>query len=821
MRILHLSVLLVLLLFAHTSLLAQYSGKISGRITRSTDDKPLANASVMLFRFEDSTLITTSISSNTGNFELDNVRSDNYYITITYTGFNPKTTNIFSVNPGQQVNLTDIKLIKAERMLQGITVVAKKPLMEVTADKTVLHVENSTTAAGSNAFEILQKSPGVTTDNNDNIMMKGRSGVRIYIDGRLVQMETAELSSYLRSINAADIDALEIITSPSARYDASGNAGIVNIRFKKNKSFGLNGNVSAGFSVGKYPKANSGFGLNYRSSKLNLFTNYSNSYYKNWINFNVYRVQNDSIYDQRNINITEGWSHNIKTGLDVFATKTQTVGIIATANFNDNTADNRGRTPISGANEDKPSQLLYADNTLPLQVRNINVNFNYRYADSTGTEFNFDADRGYYRSRRSSYQPNYYYSYSPEVLQEAKIYANYTPVDVHITTVKTDFEKQLGKSKLGAGLKFSNVKTDNTFDFSNVLNGTAILDLDRSNTFSYLEQVTAAYTTFSAAAGKKWKIQAGLRMEHTNSTGTLTRKNGSSGPDDMVKRKYTDFFPSVSFVNDINSSHTIGISFNRRIDRPVYQDLNPFENKLDELTYQKGNAFLQPQYANTVQLQHTVSGKYVTTLSYTHVDGFVAQIIDTVEQKRAFLTKKNLSTQDLISLNFAAPFEVNKWWRLFTNINLFNSHYDANLGEGKMVDINVVSGSFYVQNTFSLKHGYTAEVNGTYNAPAVWAGTFRSRGTGAMDIGIQKLLFDNRATIKLAFTDVLRTLRWKGTSNFSGTEVTTSGWWESRQVRLNFVYRFGNNQVKAARQRQTASDDEKKRTEGAGGIGNN
>lgn len=693
--------------------------------------------------------------------------------------------------------------------------------MEVTAGKTVMHIENSVTAAGSNAFEILQKSPGVTTDNNDNIVLKGRSGVRIYIDGRLLQLEAAELAAYLRSLNAADLDAIEIIGNPSARYDASGNAGIINIVFKKNRNLGLNGNVSAGFSVGKYPKINSGVGLNYRNRKLNFFSNYSNGYYKNWVNFNVHRTQNDSIYDQRNINLTEGWSHNIKTGLDIFATPTQTIGIIATANFNDNTANNRGRTPISGTVADKPSQILYANNTLPLHVRNINVNFNYRYADSTGTVFNFDADKGHYRSRRSSYQPNYYYSFSPEVLQETKIYTNYTPVDVDITIVKADFEKATGAARWSAGLKSSHVKTGNTFDFSNVVDDFPILDLERSNSFMYREQVNAAYIQFQSPLGKKWKMSAGLRMEHTNSRGELTRKDGTSKPDDVVKRNYADFFPSFSFDKELNANNTVGISFGRRIDRPVYQDLNPFENKLDELTYQKGNAFLQPQYANTLQVQHTLKGHYVTTLSYTHVSGFVAQIIDTVEEKRAFLTKENLSSQDLISLNVAAPIEINRWWRLFTNVNLFNSHYKANLGEGKLVNINVFSGSLFAQNTFTLGDGYTAEINGTYNAPAVWAGTFRSRAMGSMDMGIQKLIFANRATVKLGFTDVLRTLRWKGTSNFSGTDVTTSGRWESRQVRLNFVYRFGNHHVKAARQRQTASDDEKKRTEGTGGIGNN
>lgn len=797
---------------------AQGGGNITGKV-KTAGDKYIPSATAALFHYPDSILVKTTISGRAGNFEFSEIKSSNYYIIISHAGYTEMCSEIFSVNPGLTTEVKPFVLSIAQKNLSGITVAGKKPLVEVTGDKTIFNVESSINAAGSNAFELLQKSPGVITDKDDAVILKGRSGVRVYIDGRLVQMDAADLAAYLKSINSADIEAIEIIANPSAKYDASGNAGIINIRFKKNRKLGYNGSVNAGFAVGVNPKTNAGINFNYRNKAINIFSNYSNAWTKNQVNFNVYRKQNDSLYDQKNINISEGWSHNVKAGADFFITKAHTIGAIVTANFSDNTSENRGRTPISSVSNGKLGQVLYANNTLPAAIKNLNYNFNYRFADSSGNEFNLDADVGKYTSDRSSYQPNYYYAPSPEVLQDSHVYKNNTPTDVKILTFKMDYVRSLKNSTLYAGVKSGNVRTDNIFQFYNVLNGFAQSDLVRSNSFMYKENVFAAYASYSTLINTKWKMQAGLRMEHTSSNGHLTRANNIVLPDDLVERKYTDFFPSVGLTYNVSHHHSLNLALSRRIDRPVYQDLNPFENKLDELTYQKGNAFLQPQYANNIQLMHTYKGKYITALSYAHVSGFTAQIIDTLEGKRTFITKRNLASQDIVSLNFSLPIQLKSWWLLFTNANLFYSHYKADLGPGKLVDINITSGSVFAQNSFTLGDGYSAEITGNFNAPSVWAGTFRSNAMGSLDAGVQKLLFQKKATVKLGFTDILKTLRWKGKSEFSGSNIVTTGNWESRQVRLNFTYRFGNNQVKQARQRDTGSDEEKKRTEANGSLG--
>jgi iron complex outermembrane recepter protein len=805
-----------------TKISAQTTGKISGRINNEAG-KPLAGVTVLLYHLPDSVLAKTALSITDGSYEIDLVQPADYYLAFTHTGFAQKTTSKISVQSGENFSVPASSIAVLQKELGNVVVTGtyKKPLIEVTADKTIFNVESSINATGSNAFELLQKSPGVVTDKDDNISLKGKNGVRVYIDGRQVQMDAGDLAAYLKSINSADIEAIEMITNPSAKYDAAGNAGIINIRFKKNKKLGFNGNASAGYAVGINPKTNAGLSFNYRNKGLNFYSNYSNNWAINKINFNLYRKQGDSLYDQKTVSLINGWTHNLKAGLDFFVAKTQTIGVIVTANFNDNTTTSNTTTPISSLSTGKLGQYLYASNTLPQQVSNINYNLNYRYADTVGNEFNIDADLGKYKNRRSSYQPNYYYSPYPSVLQGQKIYSNSTPIDINIFTFKMDYEKSIGINKLGIGVKLSNVNTNNIFNFFDVLDGYQLMDLARSNTFDYKENVRAGYINYNTALGSRWKIQAGVRAENTSSKGSLTRADGAIQADNIVERNYTDLFPSAAVTYTVNENNMLNLSYSRRIDRPSYQDLNPFENKIDELTYQKGNAFLLPQYTNSVQLSYTFMGRYTASLGYSHVSQFSAFLIDTVEQKRTFLTRQNLAVQNITNLNLSLPFQITKWWSMYNNINIFNSIYKANLGPGKIIDINIFSGSLYAQNSFTLGDGYTAELSGFYNAPSVWAGTFRSRAMGSVDIGLQKQLFKNKATIKFSYTDLLNTFRWKGESNYSGANIVTSGNWESRQLRMNFTYRFGNSQVKQARQRNVGSDDEKKRTESTGGLGGN
>lgn len=577
----------------------QNTASIKGNV-QDKNNKPLQSVSVSLVRLKDSALLKTAITDARGNFEINTNKEGSFLLSYSMVGFEKVFTVLPSVKSGEKITVASTTLQTASSNLKEITVSNKKPLIEVKADKTVFNVEASINATGSNALELLQKSPGMQVDNNENISMKGKTGVKVYIDGKMIQLNSKDLADYLKSINSNDIEAIEMISNPSAKYDASGNAGIVNIRLKKNKKYGTNGSINAGLVQGITPKGNGSFNLNYRDKKINLFGNagVNRGIYEN--KMDLYRKQNDTLYDQKSINTDNRKSTNIKAGADFFINAKNTIGVMASSNFSNNEGNNVSNTPITYLPTNTFIKTLQAFNTMPGKRTNANFNINYRYIDTTGREINFDADYGLFRGTGSSYQPNNYLNANNGLIYNITN-RNFTPTDIDIYTVKIDAEQNLGKGKLGYGAKTSFVNTRNTFDFFNDNNlGLPEKVLSKSNSFNYKENVNAAYVNYQRQLNAQWSLQAGVRLEHTNSRGVLTRADGVVQPDNTVKRNYIDFFPSTALTYNINKNNSLNLTYSRRIDRPTYQDLNPFENKLDELTYQKGNAFLQPQYTDNI-----------------------------------------------------------------------------------------------------------------------------------------------------------------------------------------------------------------------------
>ena len=791
-------------LLAGTSSVGQNNSLISGKIV---DEKniPVASASVALFSAKDSSLIKIVITSASGEFEIRSLLARQYFITVTSVGYKKSVSKHFDLKESQSYFLSPITLLTDHTKLSGVDVESKKPLIEVTADKTILNVEGSINATGSNAFELLTKSPGVTLDKDDNISLKGKNGVRIYIDGKPSQMGGKDLADFLRSLNSADMEAIEIISNPSAKYDASGNAGIINLRLKKNKSFGTNGSIAAGIAFAHTPKENSSFSINHRNKTINIFGNYSNNFGQRRTFFDLYRIQNDTVYDQHTVNFSHPHIHNFKTGIDFFINAKNSIGILVTGNFSNSEYVNDGYALIMKKSNTSPQKILYASGDQTLDRTNLNYNLNYRFANGKGSELLVDADLGRFKNASESLQPNYYKTPSGALIDQ-KIYSNNTPTDIDIETFKADYEMPAGKGKFGFGGKYSNVKTRNLFDFYNVINGNNVKDNIRSNKFNYTENINAGYINFTNPLGKKWSMRAGVRMENTSSIGDLIAYNPK--PDDHVERNYVDFFPSGGLTYNPNKKNAFNLSYSRRIDRPNYEDLNPFENKIDELTYQKGNAFLRPQYTNIIELTHTYNSRVNTTLSYSHIKDYRTNIIDTTDKNRVFRTVKNLASQDILNLNFSAPMEVTKWWKAFLSANGYHSLYKADFGVNKIIDVSILAYNFSAQQTFTIKDGFTFELSGFYNSRNMPGGSFESDPIYNVDAGIQKSLFKKKGNIKMSYTDIFKSQKFRAISNFGGAYLIVNTHGESTQLRVNFTYRFGSNQVKSARQHKPGSEEE-------------
>lgn len=788
---------------------AQNKGTVKGMV-KDAGGKAIQSVTVSLLKAKDSSLVKADVTDNDGKYEIS-ANAGSYLLNYTIVGHEKKYSPVFELKEGQQWDAGTVSLEAAATKLQDVTVTSRKPMIEIKADKTVFNVENSINATGSNALELLQKSPGIQVDNNENISMKGKTGVKIYIDGKMTQLGSQDLAAYLKSINSNDIEAIEMISNPSARYDASGNAGIINIKLKKNKRFGTNGSLTAGLVQGVTPKGNGSLSLNYRDKKVNLFSNIGTNIGRYENTLNLYREQRDSIYDQKSTNWSNNKSVNAKVGADFFLNSKNTLGVLVTTNYSDNDWSSESNTNIYYKPTNAFVKKLRALNTIPGHRTNFNSNINYRYTDTTGLEVNFDADYGLFRGTGRSYQPNYYTDASGSSIFQV-INRNHTPTDIDIYTAKVDVEQPKWKGKLGFGAKTSFVKTINSFDFFNEVNGVPVKVLSRSNSFSYKENVNAAYINYQRQLNPKWGIQAGVRMEQTNSKGVLTRADGIVQADNTVERSYLNFFPSAAITWTANQKNTFNLTYSRRIDRPTYQDLNPFENKLDELTYEKGNAFLRPQYTHSIEFSHTYKYMLTTTIGYSHVKDYATQTTDT-SFNATFVQQKNLATQQILSISVGSPLPIAKWWNGYANVWYNYQMFKGRIGNNDLkVDIPLYGA--YMQHTFTLGKGYNAELSGWFSGPNVWGATWRTKSMGGLDAGIQKLVFNKKGTLKLSVTDIFRTNPWKATSNFGGLYINGQGSWESRTIRLNFTYRFGNTQVKAARQRQTGLESEAKRIKG-------
>jgi Outer membrane receptor proteins, mostly Fe transport len=812
-------IILLIIAVQMISILKSNGQQVAG-LLKDESGNPVSNATVALVKVVDSSIEKLGISNQSGNYNLIGIKPGNYLVKSTHVGYKPIFSSSFSVT-SEDVKVPDLQMSKTSGDLKSVVVTAQKPIIEVKADKTIVNVEGTINSVGQDAMELLRKSPGVTVDKDDNLALSGKNGVQVYIDGRPTPLSGQDLANYLRSLQSSQIESIEIITNPSAKYDAAGNAGIINIRLKKNKSFGTNGSVNGGWNIGTYAKYNAGFSLNYRNKGINIFGNYNYNKGINENTFLLYRTVLDTLFDQNSTAHFNNETHNFKAGADFFIDKKNTVGVMANGTYSTPSISTFSKTPISYIPTGEVNRILVANNTSAFKRDNINFNLNYSYQEASGKSLVVNADHGTFDINSDQYQPNYYFDPSGQNLISSVINQMIAPTTININTAKADYEQNIGKGKLGIGAKTAFVKTDNDFQRYNVMSTGKDLDKERSNRFRYTENINAAYVNYNRAF-KGLMIQAGLRVENTISDGVSNgQKESSSGYvnyDSSFHRSYTDLFPSAAITFNKNPKSQLGLTYSRRIDRPNYQDLNPFEFKLDEYTFMKGNINLRPQYTNSFGITHTYNYRLTTAINYSHVKDLFTQLVDTSEGSKAFLSKKNLATQNVVSLNISYPFTY-KTYTVFGNVNSFYSHYKADFGSGRIIDLDVVAVNLFIQNSLKFKKTWTAELTGFYNSPQVYQGTFKAKALWSIDGGLQKAIFKGKGTIKAAVSDIFHTLKFDAESDFAGQVTKPLARWESRQFKLNFTYRFGSNQVKAARQRSTSAEDENKRVQsGSGSI---
>lgn len=805
-----LHLLLTTLLFAAPIMAEARPGSLFGRVVDETG-KPVVFASALLLREGDSSLTLTELTDEKGEYRLTPPADGRYRVKVVMAGYAAYTSPVVAV--AGQMAQPDIVLQPNTAQLQEVAVRAQKQFVEVHADKLVVNVENSIVNAGGSALDVLSHSPGVTIDNNDNISLKGKQGVNVMINGKIQPMSAADLANMLKSMPANAVETIELISNPSAKYDAEGAGGIINLKLKKNKKAGLNGSINAAYAQGVYGKTNGGFNLNYRNNKWNIYTSYNHSYREG---FNHLTLQRDfftngvfsSAYRQDNNYLYFVTSDMGNVGADYALSGKTTVGIVASADATlfKRTALNRSdvldsatRLPASRFTTTSQSPSLWSNYAL-----NLNLRHNF---DSAGRMLTVDADYAAYPSGGpQDFKAEFYDAAGapsgrlPEVLHGDQ--AGLTD----IKSIKADYTHPMGKTaKLEAGLKMSYVTADNDLKFYNVVAGRYLPDPGKTYHFVYTEQINAAYMNYSRE-WDKWSAQIGLRVEQT-----IVHGNDKTA-DSTFDRNYMQPFPSFSVQRRLNANNDLGITLSRRIERPNYEQMNPSKFYLDPTFYKAGYPFLNPALSYSAELSHTYKQRLITTINYTKTSAPLTEVLQPslTESKVTIQTTKNLTTMDYIGVSGAYQFSFYKWWNNTTNLNIYYGHYTgdiagANLNSGRVTyDLNMT-------NSFVLPRNWSAELGGNYQAPQVY-GYMNLRPNWMLNIGVQKNLFDKRATLKLSITDLF----WKGypsaTSYYNNYTETFVSKRDTRQVSLSATWRFG--QRAGAGQKHSGGADEERRRAG-------
>ena len=806
------------ILFTLLTIFGLQAQSIQGQAFQS-NGKPADFATITLLNAVDSAVVTGAITGEDGRFEITKAGAGRYFIKLSMIGAGEITAPAFDYKGGT-LQLDPIRLGEKSQELKEVVVTSRRPPVEVKADKTILNVDGTVNSTGLSALELLRKAPGVTVDNNDNVNVKGKNNVKLMIDGRDVPLDGKDLAALLKSTQASDIANIEIISNPSAKYDAAGNAGIINIRLKRNKSLGTNGNAGIEGIYGETLKGGANLSLNHRTKKVNVFGSYNN-HYGRWHNTqSFYRKQAGSFFDQEAKSYNDSKSNSLRVGTDWFINSKHTVGVLVNGNIDGGGWYNNSTTKIGSlTNESEVTSLLIASNEVPGSRKNHNVNLNYRFVDTSGHSFNIDLDRGLYQLKANSFQPNYYRTADNSQELYSRIFANSTPTDIEIYTVKADYEQRLWKGTLGIGGKIADVSTDNTFDFFNVQENVQVLDSTVSNRFKYNERTSAAYVNYNRMFGKKLNVQTGLRMEYTDYMGDLISYNDQNGG--RVAKDYLELFPSAAVTYSFNQKMGLNATYSRRIDRPSYQDLNPFEFKLDELTFQRGNPRLRPQFTNSFEIAPTYNGFPVISLGYSKTTDVFTQVLasDVANPNATFITNENIADQQNLNatVNFPTPFA--KWYDGFVSLSVVHSRFEAqfdNLGFG-IDEVKFTTGNIYAEQNVKLGKGWSLQLSGWYNTKGYW-GTMESRAQGMMDFGVKKSFDEGKGQLRLRFGDLLNTAGWGGVNALTpNLYMKAAGTWEARTVTVGVSYRFGSNDVKGERQRKTGLDDEKNRVKSGRG----
>ena len=758
-------------------------------------EKESANEDVIIHLVENGSkkIVKSEILDTAGLFLFKDILAGNYFLKV-----DRKSKIVYKselIDLKENVDLGKIQ-INTENVIEEVVITKATPYLERKDGKTILNVESAIGSAGASAFDLIERAPGVNVDNNDNISLRGKTGILVQIDGKQTAMSGANLANYLKGISSGSVDKIEFITNPSAKYDAAGSA-IINIKLKKGKKSGTNGSVSSTYGQGKYPTSNNSINLNHGAEKFNLFGSYNFTYREGFNKLLLDRkfYQNDvftNAYEQNNFLKVVYRYQTARFGADYSPNKKQTFGFIANRFSNNYDPFQNNSTNVYDSSNSISSRFTTKNNSEENR-QNYSVNLNHKFAiDTLGTEWTNDFDYANYDSKTNQNFTTRYYDLNNVEFQNPYLLKGDIKGDLNIYSVKSDYSTTLkNKIKLETGIKSSYVKADNNLAFYDASSGNLIFDATKSNHFIYDENINAAYVTTSKEF-EKWNFNLGLRLENTNITGNQIINNIK------FKDSYVQLFPTGIVTYNFNEKNSLELNYSRRINRPSYDQLNPFKFFLDPTTYKEGNPFLKPQTTHNFELTYSYNQRITSTLGFGRTTNNITGVIapSDADPLITVQTDKNLNTVDVLGLFTVIPVDITKWWTVNNSVNFYYGSYSGTVANTTLNNTGNFTYNFNSVNNIKMGKGCSAEFTGNYRGREVYA-FMDVDPIWYLNLGFQKT-FENKSKLRLVVNDVFYTNKTTAVTQFSGYIEHFKVQRDTRTIQLSFTYNFGRgtNSVK-------------------------
>ncbi|MCT1525061.1 TonB-dependent receptor family protein [Sphingobacterium hotanense] len=803
-KILFRSILLVFCSFLWTGAFSQeFNYEFTGKVV-DKELHPISSATVIV-NDKEQKHVSSAITDSLGSFILRHNKSiDGHTLKVQHLGYKEYQSLIKGANNN---DLGTIQLLELDNMLKAVEVKAKPNLIEVNGGTITYNVENSIGGQDASALEALKRAPGVYVEGESSITLNGKGGVQILLDGRQTYLSGKELTDLLKSLSSNDLKSIEIINSPTAKFDASGSAGIINIKTKKIQIKGLNGNITSTVAYGVSPKQLQNMSVNYRVDKLNVFGSYNHTLGNYNYLYGSNRSQNGKSYNSHTEDVDKRQKMSARFGIDYLLNDKNTIGFLANGNFIFGGGITDTRTEISTQPSSVIEETLDAVNDYYGQVTSrYNFNLNYRYEDTLGHILNIDADYGLFDKWNKNLQSNTYKDVNGHV-NEDNLYRTLNGIDIDMKGVKVDYSAKIWEGTVEAGAKYSQVSSANDSRFYHVIPTADSLDNRRSNDFQFDERISSAYLDYRRAI-KKWSFQAGLRLEVASSEGLLFYKEDDQDKDSEIKRSFTNLFPFFSITTQPGENQNLSLSYAKRIERPAYQDLNPFIYMLDELSFWQGNPFLNPELTHRLTLLYSRRNSTVVTFNFAYSDQFNAKVTDTLETEKIVMVSRNVGIQKHWSLALTQNFSPKSWWDLSFNGLLYYIQNDVSFDEYRNLNLQQFAGRLSLLQSFRLPFKMKGEISASYNSKRLSGANTFSRAISQVDVGLQKALLGDKASLRIAVNDIYKGNQSKSNQSFPGFQSSNYGYFESRQVRLSFSYKFSNGQSGSQRTRKSALDSE-------------